>query len=340
MNSATACSPIATQRATSSRWIARARPARRPASDPAARISSIAHARLTAVGREARSASAAVSRSSPVLLQPARTPWPPPRRSTAHRARRARGSQRPPRQPTGNRARRSRPAGGAGRGGRPGRARGARPPLGRGRAGSGSLVPRGEVALLLLAEPIDGDSERRELEPRDLPVDLLGARRRRAARGSRRSRLRTRRTAPGWRSSCPSQQQGGLRPQRGSRGGRRRSRYRRRPSASSNSSTIGRGSRVATASRLSAAISISTLKWPVFARIAPSFMRPKCSLRMTCLPPVAVTKMSPTSAARSIDSTSSPSMTASSARIGSTSVTMTCAPMPRARDATPRPHQP
>ena len=61
---------------------------------------------------------------------------------------------------------------------------------------------------------------------------------------------------------------------------------------------------------------------------------------MTCLSPVAVQKMSPTFAASGIDSTSKPSMTASSARSGSTSVTITCEPMPRARDATPRPTQP
>ena len=35
-----------------------------------------------------------------------------------------------------------------------------------------------------------------------------------------------------------------------------------------------------------------------------------------------------------------PSITASRAAVGSTSTTMTCAPMPRARDATPRPHIP
>ncbi len=61
---------------------------------------------------------------------------------------------------------------------------------------------------------------------------------------------------------------------------------------------------------------------------------------ITDLSPVAVTKMSPTSAASSIGITSKPSITASSARIGSTSVTITCAPMPFARIATPRPHQP
>ena len=75
-------------------------------------------------------------------------------------------------------------------------------------------------------------------------------------------------------------------------------------------------------------MSISTLKWPVLARIAPSFIRSMCSPRMTPLSPVAVTKMSPTSAAFAIGSTSKPSITASSAFIGSTSVTITCAPMP------------
>ena len=87
-------------------------------------------------------------------------------------------------------------------------------------------------------------------------------------------------------------------------------------------------------------MSISTLKWPVLQRIAPSFISSKCSRAITCLSPVAVQKMSPTSAASAIGITSKPSISASSARIGSTSVTITCAPMPRARMATPRPTQP
>ena len=61
---------------------------------------------------------------------------------------------------------------------------------------------------------------------------------------------------------------------------------------------------------------------------------------MTDLSPVAVTKMSPASAAAAIGITSKPSIAASSARSGSTSVTITCAPIPFARNATPRPHQP
>ena len=45
-------------------------------------------------------------------------------------------------------------------------------------------------------------------------------------------------------------------------------------------------------------------------------------------------------AALAIVMTSRPSIDASSAFIGSTSVTITCAPIPRAREATPRPTQP
>ena len=53
----------------------------------------------------------------------------------------------------------------------------------------------------------------------------------------------------------------------------------RRPSASVNSSTNGRASRVSTASARSAGMSISTLKWPVLQRIAPSFIGATCSRR-------------------------------------------------------------
>ncbi len=47
-----------------------------------------------------------------------------------------------------------------------------------------------------------------------------------------------------------------------------------------------------------------------------------------------------TLAALSIGMTSRPSIAASRARIGSTSVTITCEPIPLARIATPLPHQP
>ena len=87
-------------------------------------------------------------------------------------------------------------------------------------------------------------------------------------------------------------------------------------------------------------MSISTLKWPVLQMIAPSFITSRCSRAITCLSPVAVQKMSPILAASSIGITSKPSISASSARIGSTSVTITCAPRPLARIATPRPTQP
>ena len=56
--------------------------------------------------------------------------------------------------------------------------------------------------------------------------------------------------------------------------------------------------------------------------------------------PVTVTKMSPKGAAWSIGITRKPFMVASRALMGSISVTITLAPMPAARMATPLPHQP
>ena len=61
---------------------------------------------------------------------------------------------------------------------------------------------------------------------------------------------------------------------------------------------------------------------------------------MTSLQPVTVTKMSPTFAASSICMMRNPSMVASSALKGSTSVTITFAPIPFARMAVPFPHHP
>ena len=65
--------------------------------------------------------------------------------------------------------------------------------------------------------------------------------------------------------------------------------------------------------------------------MAPSFIAAKCSPRMTWMLPVTVMNRSPTVAASAIGMTWKPSIAASRARIGSTSVTITCAPMPRAR---------
>ncbi len=84
----------------------------------------------------------------------------------------------------------------------------------------------------------------------------------------------------------------------------------------------------------------STLKWPAFARTQPSFTTRRCFAVTTSRSPVAVTMKSAALAAWSIGRTSNPSSFASIAFTGSTSVTMTCAPMPRARIAIPRPHQP
>ena len=61
---------------------------------------------------------------------------------------------------------------------------------------------------------------------------------------------------------------------------------------------------------------------------------------MTEVFPVTVTNTSPSSAASAMGMTRKPSIAASSARIGSISVTITCAPIPWARVATPRPHMP
>ena len=123
----------------------------------------------------------------------------------------------------------------------------------------------------------------------------------------------------------------------------------RRPSPSRNtrlppfrrySSTNGRATFLLTDMRSSAGMSISTLKWPEFATIAPSFMAAKCSRRSTDLLPVTVMNRSPRGAASAMATTWLPSIAASSARTGSISVTSTVAPMPFARAARPRPHQP
>ena len=92
--------------------------------------------------------------------------------------------------------------------------------------------------------------------------------------------------------------------------------------------------------RASPSRSSSTLKWPELHTIAPSFIAAKCSERITWMLPVSVMKRSPTGAASAIGRTSNPSIRASSAATGFTSVTITWDPAPRARMATPRPHQP
>ena len=74
--------------------------------------------------------------------------------------------------------------------------------------------------------------------------------------------------------------------------------------------------------------------------MAPSFITSMWCWSMAWMSPVTLIKMSPMAAASSIGMTRKPSITASSARSGSTSITITCPPMPRARIATPRPHQP
>ena len=79
----------------------------------------------------------------------------------------------------------------------------------------------------------------------------------------------------------------------------------------------------------------STSKCPALARMALCFIFSKCLAVMTSRQPVAVTKISPIGAASSIVITRNPSITASSARKGFTSVTITFAPSPFARIAMP-----
>ena len=87
-------------------------------------------------------------------------------------------------------------------------------------------------------------------------------------------------------------------------------------------------------------MSISTLKWPLFATIAPSFIFSKCACARTLVLPVTVQKKSPIFAASRPLMTRNPSMVASRALSGSISVTTASATMPFARMARPRPHHP
>ena len=90
----------------------------------------------------------------------------------------------------------------------------------------------------------------------------------------------------------------------------------------------------------SACRSSSASKWPLFAMIVPSRIAAKCSRRKTLTLPVAVTNSSPQAAASPAVMTWKPSISASSARTGSTSMIVTWAPIPDIRDAIPFPTQP
>jgi len=85
---------------------------------------------------------------------------------------------------------------------------------------------------------------------------------------------------------------------------------------------------------------ISTSKWPELQTIAPDFMTSNISPAIASRSPVTEMNTSPTFAASTAGMTSKPSINASKARSGSTSQTITWAPWPLARIATPRPHQP
>ncbi|CFR85961.1 Uncharacterised protein [Mycobacterium tuberculosis] len=92
--------------------------------------------------------------------------------------------------------------------------------------------------------------------------------------------------------------------------------------------------------RSSPAMSISLSKWPIFPRIAWSFIALMCSSMMMSLLPVAVTTMSASPMASSTVTTSKPSIMACSALIGSISVTETRAPWPFIASAQPLPTSP
>ena len=74
--------------------------------------------------------------------------------------------------------------------------------------------------------------------------------------------------------------------------------------------------------------------------MAPSFISSIWAGVTTSRQPVTVINKSPSGAAFSMGITVKPSITASMARTGSTSVTITLAPRPLARMVTPFPHQP
>src|SRR4051794_29153115 len=115
-----------------------------------------------------RAARAPPPRGPPRARTRARSRTPPRSRSPAPPAPPASGSRRRPPPRTGTRARPPPRAGAADRGRRRGRARGGgSPPALR------SLVPRGEVPRLLVAQLVDRDAHGRELQPGDLVVDLL-----------------------------------------------------------------------------------------------------------------------------------------------------------------------
>ena len=81
-------------------------------------------------------------------------------------------------------------------------------------------------------------------------------------------------------------------------------------------------------------------KWPALQQMAPSFILSSSRAVITSLQPVAVMKRSPIGAASNICITRKPSIEASRALTGSTSVTMTRAPSPLARIAMPLPQRP
>ena len=117
-------------------------------------------------------------------------------------------------------------------------------------------------------------------------------------------------------------------------------RYSLRPSFVLYSSMKSRTLSQDTEASCRAGLLISLSKWPTLPMMHPSFMAAMCSAAMTSLQPVTVMTMSAILTASAILMTSRPSILASIAFTGSTSVTMTVAPRPLALMATPFPHHP
>ena len=156
-------------------------------------------------------------------------------------------------------------------------------------------APAREVGPLVVGEGVDADAERRQLEPRDLAVDVardrVDAGAELAARATRCS------TASAWMAKRHVHDLGRM-----ALAGGEVDDAARRPAGSarpptSYCSTSGRTSRGPAATARSSSSAISTSKWPALASMAPSLMRSKCSRRRTRAAPVTVTKRSPRSAA-------------------------------------------
>src|SRR6059058_5809011 len=204
---------------------------------------------------------------------------------------------------------------------------------------SRAFAPRAEVRALLLREPIDLEAQAVEFEPSDLQVEILrdgihaGLQLRgmlgKVSGGDGLDREAHVHDLDGVALSGRDIQEAAF-----------TTKWIRLPSARTYSSTNSRARRFDFARRSRSAFEISLSKWPAFPRTPWSFSPGKCAAVTMSLHPVAEMMKSAIRQAFCIGRTSNPSIVASIALTGSTSVTMTRAPIPRARIAIPRPVQP